>query len=148
VLVISIAALFGSPSNVNMDGHRVLIESKSITSSINALLISKNNYQFETKKQLSYVNWKSDFRKTGNPVPRMSGYLFSYDFTLGEGNYFCITASDTVSAHRSRVLTKAKVVLGDDHVYLNENCGALTNHPSTDDTSIYDTLSLTVFTGD
>jgi hypothetical protein len=147
-LVIAVAGLFGSPSAINFDKYRVILDSRSMNSSVSSLMISRNNYQVEFKKELDSVKWKSDFRKSGNPVPILKGYKISYSETDGIGSYFCISTDSVSGTHRTDTLIKSLELLESYTVYLNDSCGVIANYDAVNEKpKLFNSLSLTVYTG-
>lgn len=144
-LLIAVAALFGSPSVLNLEGHRVMLDSRNVTVSMNTLMLSKINYEVEMKTMLPEVEWKKELRSTGNPVPHLKGYEIEFSTTTGEGQYFCIYAENKASSHRAKVLTKVREGYVTEKVFLNDTCGALEDHAPADNVSEYNMLALTLY---
>lgn len=146
VLMLAIAAIYGTPSSMNVDGMRGVAESGAIVSSANGLILNRDTYQQLNRTPLPVADWQAQLRTTGTPLPRNGGFTWSYGLTAGTGHYFCLRSLHGTSLHVHQTLLKAQDRLQFD-TYLAENCGATADMAAGTDISTLSALSLTIYTG-
>jgi hypothetical protein len=128
VLIISIGALFGSPSSIDFDGLREKKTASSLVTGVNSLFVSKRNYEMETKEELPLANWQSELRNMGNAVPQFSPFDVEYQDSGANGKYFCLKSSGPLSSYARDLSLIVHSRLAENYKsMINDTCGAVTS---------------------
>lgn len=145
ILVLLIVGLFGTPSWVNPDGTKQIVESRAISSSFKALIHWELTFTTSNQRPPSVSNWKTEMRQSGfQPPHNILNAEWIYAELPSGRRYWCLQkqAPNTYSAD---VISRVKDLLSNEgDIYLNTECGATESTPSPQSLT---TLSLTLYSG-
>lgn len=145
ILVLLIIGLYGTPSFVNPDGTKQLIESRAISSKFKALIHWELTFTANNQRRPSISDWKTEMRQSGFALP--SSILdanWVYGESPSERRYWCLQ-KHSPNHYSIDVLSIARELLSNEgEIYLNSECGATENASAP---QLISPISLTLYTG-